>query len=528
MPKANIDELRVDGAVRTLLVAFGDQLDHDSAGLRDLDPSRDAVLMMEVAEEATHVTSHKQRTTLFLSAMRHYALELAQRGFRVHYIRLDEPDNTGGFDGEVRRAVKQFRPERLAAVRPGDWRVLHMFRRWRDELDIPVDAIEDTHFYTTPQQFSEWAAGRRSLVMEYFYREMRKSHDVLMTESGKPVGGEWNFDKQNRERYRRRESPPSPPSFEPDEITRDVVELVQRQFPKAPGSIDSFRWPVTREQARRALQHFIKHRLADFGPYQDAMVADEPWMFHSILSPCFNLKLLNPREAVDAAVEAYERGDAPLNSVEGFVRQLLGWREFIRGVYWHEGAAYGDRNELAQHCDLPDFYYSGDTDMQCMQDCLGQVIEHGYGHHIQRLMVTGNFALISGVHPRQISDWYLEMYVDAVDWVTLPNTLGMVMHADGGVVGTKPYAASGQYIKRMSNYCQGCRFDPGEKVGDDACPFTTFYWDFLIRNRARFEKNNRMTMMLKNLDRLSESQQSDIKHAASGLRRKWGMGAVAR
>jgi deoxyribodipyrimidine photolyase-related protein len=523
-----IKRLKLRGTAQTLAIVFGDQLDRSSPLFDELDAERDAILMMEVREEATHVASHKQRTTMFFSAMRHFALELYERGFRVHYVCIDDPDPASSFDAVVKERVQALQAKRLLSVQPGEWRVLKKLRAWEAALGVTLEILSDTHFYTTPSEFAEWAAGRKELTLEYFYRAMRKRFDVLMARSGKPVGGKWNFDKENREPFRGDKPPTEPLRFEPDAITRDVMRAVDDAFPDAPGATDGFAWPVTHGEAQRALSHFVRYRLADFGRYQDAMVAGEPWMYHAQLSPAFNLKLLNPREAVEAAVGAYERGSAPLNSVEGFVRQLLGWREFIRGVYWTQGERYGEGNHLRQYGDLPGFYWTGETDMNCMQASLGQVIEFAYGHHIQRLMVTGNFALISGVHPHVISDWYLAMYVDAVDWVTLPNTLGMVMHADGGVVGTKPYAASGQYIKRMSNYCDGCRYDPGQRTGPDACPFSVFYWDFLLRNEGQLRDNQRMALVLKNLDRLADEEADAIRKQARQLRQDFGIGGISR
>ncbi|MEO1085314.1 MAG: cryptochrome/photolyase family protein, partial [Acidobacteriota bacterium] len=340
-------------------------------------------------------------------------------------------------------------------------------------------------------------------ILEYFYRAERKRLDILMDRS-KPAGGEWNFDSSNRKSLPSSVTLEPPKRFEPDAVTREVMELVERHFPDAPGRLESFGWAVTRDQAEEALDDFISHRLPLFGDYQDAMRSGEPWLFHSLISPALNLKLLNPRRAVEAAVEAWRSGAAPLNAVEGFVRQIIGWREFIRGVYWHEGPDYAARNALESHGELPELYWTAETDMACMADSLDQVLENGYGHHIQRLMVTGNFALMSGVDPKAISDWYLGMYVDGVDWVTLPNTLGMVMHADGGRVGTKPYASTGAYIHRMGDYCGACRFHPKEKTGDRACPFTTLYWDFLDRQRERLGDNRRMAFAWRNLDRLDD------------------------
>ena len=515
--------MRVTGSVRRLVLVLGDQLDRSAAAFDGFDAERDALLMMEVEEESTHVPSHRQRTVLFLSAMRHFAIELADRGCRVQYVRLDDGHNTQSFDGEVRRQARRLEPETIVCTHPGEWRILQMMRTWSSELDIDVEILPDHHFLVQPEEFEAWADGRRSLVMEYFYREQRKKLGILVDDDGKPEGGTWNYDAENRESFKSAPNIRRPYRAMPDAITREVIELIERRLPDLPGRLDTFGWPVTRAQARRALKDFIEHRLASFGKYEDAMWTDETTVYHSRLSAALNLKLLSPMECVEAALEAYRMGEAPLNAVEGFVRQLIGWREFIRGVYWHEGPDYAERNALDHEGLLPEFYWTGDTDMACMGQSIGQVLDEAYGHHIQRLMVTGNFALLCGVHPRTVSDWYLGMYVDAIDWVTLPNTLGMAMHADGGVVGTKPYAASGKYISRMSNYCGDCRYDVKLRTGDKACPFNTLYWDFLIRHRERFRKNNRMAMILKNVDRLNREQRTEITVSATSLRTKLGV-----
>jgi len=512
-----------------LLVVFGDQLTTDTSAFRALDKNRDVVLMMEVAEEAEHVPSHRQRTALFLSAMRHFALDLQKKGYRVRYVKIDDPDNGGTFTPELQRAVTSLQPKKILCTHPGEWRVMEMAGSWEKKTGVPVDIHDDDHFYLTPDEFAKWRTGKKSIVLETFYRWMRKRESVLMTTGGKPAGGEWNYDKQNRETFKQTPRTPKPYTPRADTLTREVIETVLKRWPDGYGALDadSFRWPVTRAEALRALEDFIEKRLPLFGKHQDAMWTEDPFLRHSLLSSSVNLHLLNPREIVSAALEAYEKGDAPINSVEGFVRQLLGWREFIRGVYWTEGRGYRKRNFLRQRGDLPDFYWTGETDMKCMSECVRQVLEHGYGHHIQRLMVTGQFALTSGVSPQQISDWYLAMYVDAVDWVTLPNTLGMVMHADGGVVGTKPYAASGAYISRMSNYCEHCRYDPKKRHGENACPVTTFYWDFLNRNHDSFRSNNRMALVMKSLDRIGKEDMVQITTSARRLRRDLGIGSIS-
>jgi deoxyribodipyrimidine photolyase-related protein len=520
-----------------LAVIFGDQLDLDAPLIRTLGAD-DTVLMMEVASESQHVPSHVQRTTLFLSAMRHFAADLIKRKIRVRYINLEDPENTGAFETELTRAITALQPAQLVCTQPGEWRVLTILERVRDATGIPLTVLPDEHFLTTVEEFAAWAKDRTALTMEFFYREQRRKTGYLMEGHGKgaqPVGGVWNFDKENRLPFGKQGPSPKPRkplSFKADETTRAVISALKKVLPALPGATESFGWPVTREQALAALDDFITHRLTNFGAYEDAMWTNEPTLYHATLSSSLNLKLLNPRECCERAIKAFNDGKAPLQSVEAFVRQIIGWREFIRGVYWLEGAEYADRNGLNQQGKLPDFYWTADTDMACMKACVGQVIETGYGHHIQRLMVTGNFALISGVHPRAVSDWYLGMFIDGVDWVTLPNALGMVMHADRrpkaskgvtGLVGTKPYAASGKYIERMSNYCSTCRYDPAERSGPSACPVTVFYWDFLIRTRKQLSQNQRMAMIMKNVDRLTPQIQTQITIDAALLRKKLGI-----
>jgi len=520
-----------------LAVIFGDQLDLDAPLIRTLGAD-DTVLMMEVAGESQHVPSHVQRTALFLSAMRHFAAALIKREIRVRYITLEDPENTGAFESELTRAITALKPTQIACTQPGEWRVLKILERVRDATGIPLTVLPDEHFLTTVEEFAAWAKDRTALTMEFFYREQRRQTGYLMEGHGKgaqPVGGVWNFDKENRLPFGKQGPSPKPRKpliFKADETTRAVISAMKQVLPGLPGATEPFGWPVTREQALAALDDFITHRLTNFGAYEDAMWTNEPTLYHATLSSSLNLKLLNPRECCERAIEAFNAGEAPLQSVEAFVRQIIGWREFIRGVYWLEGMEYADRNGLNQQGKLPDFYWTADTDMACMKACVGQVIETGYGHHIQRLMVTGNFALISGVHPRAVSDWYLGMFIDGVDWVTLPNALGMVMHADRrpkaskgvtGLVGTKPYAASGKYIERMSNYCTGCRYDPAERSGPSACPVTVFYWDFLIRTRKQLSQNQRMAMIMKNVDRLTPQIQTQITIDAALLRKKLGI-----
>jgi len=512
--------------MRNLVLVLGDQLDRHSDAFRGFDADQDAVWMAEVEAEAVQVWSHKLRIAGFFSAMRHFRDELHEHGIQVLYHELSHcrsDDRGADFATVLREAVRVHRPKRLIVLQPGDYRVLVSLRQQAQELGIDLEIRDDSHFYCGLDEFREWADGRTRLVLEDFYRHLRRRHRILIGDDDQPTGGAWNFDRANRERFGGRGpgdlKPPR--SFRPDELTRSVIDLVEIRFDGHPGSTESFDLPVTRRQAQTLLRDFVQHRLPGFGKWQDAIWAGQPFLYHSRLSFALNLHLLSPHECVAAAVEAYETGAAPINSVEGFVRQILGWREFVRGIYWREMPAYLERNALnCGDVDVPSFYWDGETDMACVRDAMQSVLRHGYAHHIQRLMVLGLFCQLAGVHPRKFHDWHMAMYVDAVDWVSLPNTLGMSQYGDGGIVGTKPYCASGNYIHRMSNCCSTCRYDYRKSTGADACPFTTLYWDFLDRHRQRFEANQRMNHQLAGLKRKDDAELSEIGRWATTLKRK--------
>jgi len=505
--------------LRSLVIVLGDQLDLDAAAFDGFDATQDAVWMAEVAEESTHVWSSKQRIAMFLTAMRHFAQALRVAGRPLHYTRLDAATNRGTLAAELQGAIEHLRPRQLVMIAPGDWRLWQAIKAVAEGAGLPLTVCDDRHFYATVREFAAHAKDRKTLRLEYFYRELRQRHGVLM-DDGRPTGGQWNFDVENRQAFGTQGPGPVPPrgAFEPDAVTREVMALVNDRFREHPGSLDSFAWPVTREQALQDLGVFIEARLPQFGRYQDALWQGEPWLYHSHLSAALNLKLLGPREVVQAAEAAYRAGRAPLSSVEGFIRQILGWREYVRGIYWTQMPGYLECNALHAREDLPAWYWSGDTDMACLRDAITQTLRHGYAHHIQRLMVTGLYALLLGVAPKQIHAWYLAVYVDAVEWVELPNTLGMSQYADGGLMASKPYIASGKYIDRMSNHCTGCRYDPGQREGESACPYTTLYWDFLMRHEPRLAKNPRMALQVKNLARLSEAQRQAIALRADAIR----------
>lgn len=508
--------------LRRLVLVLGDQLDLEASGFDDFDAAQDAVWMAEVMEESTHVWSSRPRTVLFLAAMRHFATALRQAGRTLHYTRLEDEHNAGSLAAQLKQDIARLKPASLVMTAPGDWRVLQALKDVAQQSDLALEIREDRHFYCSVREFAAHARGRKALRMEYFYREMRSRHRVLMRdEAGRePEGGRWNFDADNREAFGADGpgSVPPPARFPPDEVTREVIALIRKRLPDHPGQLDDFAWPVTRAQALEALQSFVAERLPLFGRYQDAIWPGEPWLYHAHLAAAMNLKLLNPREVVDAAVAAWRDGQAPLASVEGFVRQILGWREYVRGIYWTRMPGYAELNALQATEDLPDWYWTGRTDMACLRDAITLTLQHGYAHHIQRLMVTGLYALLLGVQPAQVHGWYLAVYVDAVEWVELPNTLGMSQYADGGLMASKPYAATGKYIQRMSPCCKGCRYDPAERTGDDACPFTTLYWDFLMRHEDTLASNQRMALQVKNLARLDGAERQAVRDRAAAIR----------
>ena len=516
--------------LRNLIVVLGDQLDLEASSYDNFDARVDAVWMAEVADESTSVWSSRPRTVMFLAAMRHFALALKAVNRPLHYAQLDASGNQGSLAAQLKADMERLRPARLVMTEPGDWRVLQAIKAVADASGTPLEICEDRHFLSSVSDFAAHARGRKSLRMEYFYREQRRRHSVLMDPQNEsaPLGGKWNFDAENREAFGAAGPGEVPPrcAFKPDAVTRKVIALVEGRFPQHPGRLESFAWPVTRAQALQSLRAFVKERLPQFGRYQDAMWPGDPWLYHSHLSAALNLKLLNPREVLAAAVAAYESGHAPLASVEGFVRQILGWREYVRGIYWTQMPGYLELNTLGADADLPEWYWTGDTDMACLRDAIGQTLTHGYANHIQRLMVTGLYALMLGVQPKQVHAWYLAVYVDAVEWVELPNTLGMSQYADGGLMGSKPYVATGKYIERMSPHCKDCRYDPAQRSGERACPFTTLYWNFLMRHEATLAKNPRMALQVKNLARMNAAQRQEVALRAAAIRRGEVGGAV--
>lgn len=488
---------------------FHDHLNISVASLVSCDQKNDVVLLCECKTEFTRVKHHQKKIAFWLSSMRHFHQELLQAGYRVDYIMLDDPKNTHDLLQEISACAQRHQLQEVVVMQPSDYQTQEMLLSLPKKHDLVLQMLPDSRFLAADAFFSTWATGKKQLRMEFFYREMRKSHDILM-EGGEPVGGKWNYDSENRK-------PPKsgltiPPTYDnpPDTISTAACALVEKTFPDHFGDLSPFYFAVTRQQALAALALFVRERLENFGDYQDAMLEGEPWMYHSHIGFYINIGFLHPRECIQAAEMAYQKGRAPLNAVEGFIRQILGWREFIRGIYWLKMPSYAEENFLNAQRSLPDFYWTAKTDMNCLRQCVTETKQHAYAHHIQRLMVLGNFALLSGLDPKAVNEWYHIVYADAYQWVELPNVSGMILFADGGYLGSKPYAASGAYIDKMSNYCKGCRFNVKEKNGPDACPFNYLYWDFLLRNQDKLRTNQRLGMIYGTLSRMQPDRVAAI------------------
>ena len=499
---------------RHLVFVLGDQLDHHSSAFTDFDPARDHVFMAEVRDESTHVWSAKPRTAFFFAAMRHFADALRQQKISVDYQRIGTHDFTSLTEA-LKDAIARHQPQKIVMVEPGDWRVEQALRAFATESKTNLVMREDTHFMCSRHEFAEWARGYKQFRLEYFYRMMRKRYNVMM-EGDQPLQGRWNFDSENRGSFPKGgpRDVPARVKVAPDAITQSAIDDVNKHFAGHPGTLDDFAWPVTRETALQSLQTFAHERLKHFGEFQDAMWTDEPFLYHAHISAVLNVKLLNPREVINAALTALNEGRAPIEAVEGFVRQVLGWREFISGLYWLDMPGMREANHFKHDRKLPAWYWTTDTQMNCMRQTISQTLKHGYAHHIQRLMVTGIFGLLAETTPQELEDWYLAVYVDAVDWVELPNVAGMALFANNGRFTSKPYIASGQYIKRMSNYCSGCRYKPEMKTGSSACPFTTLYWNFLDKHEKTLAGNPRTALMVRNIARLTIDERAAIRSQA--------------
>ncbi|MEL6806888.1 MAG: cryptochrome/photolyase family protein [Pseudomonadota bacterium] len=505
--------------VGRLILILGDQLSDNVAALRAADRDRDIIVMAEVGEEGSYVPHHPKKIVLVLAAMRKFAARLRDDGWQVAYSELDDTDNTQSIAGELLRRADQYGLSKVVATRPGEFRLIDAL----EHCPLNVDMLEDDRFIASHAEFEAWAEGRKALRMEYFYRDMRRKTGLLMA-GDQPAGGKWNYDHDNRKPAPGEVTFSGPMQFDPDEVVTEVLDLVEARFGNHFGDLRPFWFATDQGQARKALAHFVRYGLARFGDYQDAMLADNQFLYHALVSPYLNIGLLDPLEVCQAVEDAWKAGDVPINAAEGFIRQVIGWREYVRGIYFHEGPDYPQRNGLNHTRKLPAFYWGGETRMRCVKKAVAQTETEAYAHHIQRLMVTGNFALLAGLNPAEVSEWYLAVYADAFEWVEAPNVVGMSQFADGGVIASKPYVSSGAYINRMSDYCKGCHYKVSVKTGDDACPFNLLYWHFLDRNRDRFSNNARMGNMYRTWDRMDAERRATVLREAEAFLDKMSAG----
>ncbi len=468
--------------------------------------------MCENYNEASYVKHHKKKLVFIFSAMRHFAQELVEDGFDVEYFKLDSTNKKGSFSFYLEKTAKKHKINEAIVTFPGEYRVLSEVKSWQKN-GMKVSTPDDDRFLCQIAEFKDWAKDRKSLLMEYFYRTMRQKHDILLDKnnSKKPEGGKWNFDADNRNKVPKNLEIPAHYQANNDDITKEVIAMVEENFADHFGDIEPFYLAVTRQEAQKVFSHFIKNRLHEFGDYQDAMTQRDAFLFHSHIGFYLNIGLLDPLTCIKKVEAEYHQGRVPINSAEGFIRQILGWREYVRGIYWLNMPKYEKENFLNAKNKLPQFYWDGVTKMNCIKQCVKNTKENAYAHHIQRLMVTGNFALVAGIDPKYVNEWYMIVYADAYQWVELPNVSGMILFADGGYLASKPYASSGAYINKMSDYCQNCEYKVKEKSGDEACPFNYLYWDFLIRNYDKLRGNHRLAMIYSTLSKFDDKKVAQIK-----------------
>ncbi|MYM67688.1 cryptochrome/photolyase family protein [Pseudoduganella sp. FT55W] len=501
----------------TLRLILGDQLNCQHSWYKQV---RDDVIyvMMEVRQETDYVLHHAQKIIAIFAAMRDFAARLHAGGHKVHYFAIDDADNVQSVSGNLNQLISHYQARALQWQAPDEWRLDQQLQEYAASLTIATEMADTEHFYSARNEAATFFGQRSNWVMEHFYRHMRLRHRVMVSETGAPAGGRWNFDQDNRESWPGMPWEPNDarPRHDHSALWATIEASGARSFgqPQA----DNFRWPLNREEALVQLEAFIQHALPHFGRFQDAMSYKEWRLFHSLLSFAMNVKMLSPHTVIARVEQAWRDGLAPIAAAEGYIRQILGWREYVRGVYWHRMPGYVELNVFGHNTPLPWWFWNGETRMRCLSSAIGQSLEHAHSHHINRLMVIGNFALLAGVSPKELHQWYLGIYIDAFEWVELPNTLGMSQYADGGLLATKPYISSAAYIDRMSDYCKGCHYDKKQRVGERACPYNALYWDFLDRNRGRLENNHRMAMMYKQLQRISEEDLAAIRERAAHLR----------
>ncbi len=499
--------------MRNLCVILADQLNQEITSLNDFDKDLDEILICELKKNFTDINHHKKKIVYQISCMRHFGIEMDRLGFKINYLKLDNPDNENSYTSEIMKLINDKGIDKVIVAEPSTYDEMESIKNWQNTIGIDVEIRKNDLFFCDIDEFKAWAEGRKELRLEFFYRMLRRKHNVLMN-GDQPEGGAWNFDKKNRKPIARKVSIPKTYTCIIDQETQDIINLVNLEFSDHFGCTDNFVFAVTRHDALEAMNRFIEERLVNFGDYQDAMTSKDPWLFHSHLSMYLNNGLLKPKECIELAEKAFYESKAPINSVEGFIRQILGWREYVRGLYWLKMPDYRDLNELAAEVPLPSFYWDGETKMNCLKISIENTRDNAYSHHIQRLMVLGNFALLVGIRPAELNEWFLSVYADAYEWVELPNVSGMALFADGGIMASKPYASSGAYINRMSDYCKDCHFNVKEKIGSEACPFNYLYWNFLDKNRERLSSNPRLGLAYRNLNKMPDNQLDSINESA--------------
>ncbi len=503
--------------MKTLRLILGDQLNHNHSWFQKTDENV-IYLMAEMRQETDYLKHHIQKVVAFFLSMRNFASHLKSKNHQVVYFEIDDAKNPQHLEALIQQTIEHYSIQKFEYQLPDEFRLDKQLNQICQNLSVTTEVFDTEHFYTTRTELAEFFEEKKLLLMENFYRMMRKKHDVLMV-GNNPVGNQWNFDHDNRKKYKGEVPIPKAKIF-PKNVEK-VIHQLEKMEVKTFGSIDAekFNWPTSREECLEQLHYFCHHLLKHFGDYEDAMHTEEKFLFHSRLSFAMNSKMLSPKEVIEQVVQYYHQNEnqITLSQVEGFVRQILGWREYVRGIYWKEMPNYANMNSLENHNTLPDFYWTGKTKMNCMQKAISQSLEEAYAHHIQRLMIIGNFSLLTQMHPDEVDAWYLGVYIDAIEWVEMPNTRGMSQYADGGILATKPYVSSGSYINKMSNYCGSCHYNVKDKLGEKACPFNSLYWNFLDDKKEHFKNNQRMAMMLNLLHKIPAEELYQIKIKAKEI-----------
>ena len=500
--------------MKKLRLILGDQLNQKHSWFDKTDDDI-TYIMAEMRQETDYVKHHIQKVVGFFLAMRNFQEELSEKGHRFIYLKIGDGDNPQQLDKLIEKHVANTNAERFEYQLPDEYRLDKQLKSICKSLSIETEAIDSEHFYTTRYELKNFYSGKKQFVMESFYRMMRKKHDIMIV-NGQPDGGKWNFDHSNRKKWTGKPEIPHERGFRKD--VGALLEEIEKARIKTMGNIDpkSFNWPTSRADSLSVLNYFCKNLLVHFGDYQDALHSEQKFLFHSRISFAMNSKMISPKEVIDKVLDHYyeHTGDIHISQVEGFVRQILGWREYMRGMYWASMPGYAKYNKLDNHNKLPEFYWTGETKMNCLKQAITQSLDEAYAHHIQRLMITGNYALLTQVHPDEIDAWYLGIYIDAIEWVEITNTRGMSQFADGGMIATKPYVSSANYINKMGNYCSGCEYSHTKKVGENACPFNALYWNFLDEKKEHFANNHRMNMMMSLLEKKSKKDLGDLKERA--------------